>query len=35
LIELRPITHDRFDVEFALLLCHWYGDALLLPSRPT
>jgi DNA-binding PucR family transcriptional regulator len=28
----RPITDDRFDVELALLLCHWYGDALLLPT---
>jgi DNA-binding PucR family transcriptional regulator len=31
----RPITDDRFDVELALLLCHWYGDTLLLPARPT
>jgi DNA-binding PucR family transcriptional regulator len=31
----RPITNDRFDVELALLLCHWYGDALLLPTTPT
>jgi DNA-binding PucR family transcriptional regulator len=30
----RPITDDRFDVKLALLLCHWYGDALLLPSTP-
>lgn len=30
----RPITDDRFDVEMALLLCHWYGDALLLPPTP-
>jgi DNA-binding PucR family transcriptional regulator len=30
----RPITDDRFDVELALLLCHWYGDALLLPPKP-
>jgi DNA-binding PucR family transcriptional regulator len=30
----RPITEDRFDVELALLLCHWYGGALLLPSTP-
>jgi DNA-binding PucR family transcriptional regulator len=30
----RPITDDRFDVELALHLCHWYGDALLLPPRP-
>jgi len=29
----RPITDDRFDVELALLLCHWYGDALL--RQPT
>ena len=27
----RPITDDRFDLELALLLCHWYGDTLLLP----
>ena len=26
----RPITDDQFDVELALLLCHSYGDALLL-----
>jgi DNA-binding PucR family transcriptional regulator len=31
----RPITDDRFDVELALLLCHWYGDTLLVPLRPT
>jgi DNA-binding PucR family transcriptional regulator len=30
----RPITDDRFDVELALLLCHWYGDTLLLPPAP-
>jgi DNA-binding PucR family transcriptional regulator len=30
----RPITDDRFDVELALQLCHWYGDALLLPPAP-
>jgi DNA-binding PucR family transcriptional regulator len=30
----RPITEDRFDVELALLLCHWYGDTLLLPATP-
>jgi DNA-binding PucR family transcriptional regulator len=30
----RPITDDRFDVELALQLCHWYGDALLLPPTP-
>lgn len=28
----RPITNGRFDVELALLLCHWYGDALLSPK---
>lgn len=27
----RPITDDALDVEVALLLCHWYGDAVLLP----
>ncbi len=25
----RPITEDRLDVEVALLLCHWFGDAVL------
>lgn len=25
----RPIADDRLDVEVALLLCHWYGNALL------
>lgn len=25
----RPITDDRLDVEVALLLCHWYGAAVL------
>ena len=30
----RPITDDRFDVELALLLCHWYGDVMLLPPTP-
>jgi DNA-binding PucR family transcriptional regulator len=29
-----PITDDRFDVELALLLCHWYGETLLLPPTP-
>jgi DNA-binding PucR family transcriptional regulator len=29
----RPITDDRFDIELALLLCHWYGDVLL--RQPT
>lgn len=28
----RPLTIDRIDVELALLLCHWYGAAVL--SRP-
>ena len=30
----RPISDDRFDVELALLLCHWYGDAILLQPTP-
>lgn len=25
----RPITDDRLDVEVALLLCHWFGAAVL------
>lgn len=25
----RPITDDRLDVEIALLLCHWFGTAVL------
>ncbi|GAS90876.1 PucR family transcriptional regulator [Mycolicibacterium brisbanense] len=25
----RPIDEDRLDVELALLLCHWYGAAVL------
>jgi hypothetical protein len=25
----RPITDDRLDVEVALLLCHWFGGAVL------
>jgi DNA-binding PucR family transcriptional regulator len=25
----RPISDGRLDVEIALLLCHWYGDAVL------
>ena len=24
----RPIGSDRLDIELALLLCHWYGDAV-------
>ncbi|OBF13678.1 helix-turn-helix domain-containing protein [Mycobacterium sp. ACS4331] len=26
----RPITDDRLDVEVALLMCHWFGDAVLV-----
>ncbi|MGW4532350.1 PucR family transcriptional regulator [Nocardia sp. NPDC004340] len=29
----RPITADRLDVELALLLCHWYGPAVLRPHQ--
>jgi len=25
----RPITDDRTDIEVALLLCHWFGPAVL------
>jgi DNA-binding PucR family transcriptional regulator len=25
----RPITDGRFDIELALLLCHWYGSSVL------
>src|SRR6516165_7753805 len=25
----RPIADDRLDVEVALLLCHWFGTAIL------
>ena len=28
----RPIDDDRLDVEAALLLCQWYGTAVLQPS---
>lgn len=28
----RPITGDRLDVELALLACHQFGDAVLLPK---
>ncbi|MFE4461867.1 PucR family transcriptional regulator, partial [Nocardia tengchongensis] len=29
----RPITdNDRLDVELALLICHWYGAAVLRPN---
>ncbi|MEU1205856.1 helix-turn-helix domain-containing protein [Nocardia sp. NPDC005825] len=27
----RPIGDDRLDVELALLVCHWYGTAVLRP----
>ncbi|MFE5706131.1 PucR family transcriptional regulator [Rhodococcus koreensis] len=29
----RPITDDRLDVEIALLVCHWFGDAVLAPHE--
>jgi DNA-binding PucR family transcriptional regulator len=29
----REIGADRLDVEVALLLCHWYGKAVLQPHR--
>jgi hypothetical protein len=25
----KPIDDDRLDVEIALLICHWYGTAVL------
>jgi DNA-binding PucR family transcriptional regulator len=28
----REIDADRLDVELALLVCHWYGSAVLLPT---
>lgn len=28
----RPIGADRLDVELALLVCHWYGPAVLRPD---
>jgi hypothetical protein len=28
----RPINDDRLDIEIALLLCHWYGNAVLAPA---
>ncbi|MEV6325560.1 helix-turn-helix domain-containing protein [Nocardia sp. NPDC051787] len=28
----RPIAEDRFDVELALLVCHWYGPPLPHPD---
>jgi DNA-binding PucR family transcriptional regulator len=30
----RPITDDRLDVELALLVCRWFGAAVLDPDRP-
>lgn len=30
----RPIAGDRLDVELALLVCHWYGPAVLRHDRP-
>jgi DNA-binding PucR family transcriptional regulator len=30
----RPIGDDRLDVELALLLCHWYGTAVLSAPDP-
>ena len=27
----RPVEEDRIDVEVALLLCHWFGAAVLAP----
>lgn len=30
----RPIAQDRLDVELALLVCHWYGSAVLRPPVP-
>ncbi|WP_043986379.1 PucR family transcriptional regulator [Mycolicibacterium llatzerense] len=30
----RPIGNDHLDVEVALLLCHWYGRAVLSPAKP-
>lgn len=29
----RGIANDRLDVELALLLCHWFGNAVLLRAR--
>lgn len=31
----REIGNDRLDVELALLVCHWYGAAVLRPARRT
>jgi hypothetical protein len=30
----RQITDDRLDVELALLVCHWFGTAMLEPDKP-
>src|SRR5574337_753038 len=30
----RPVTDDRLDVELALLICDWYGSAVLLRPSP-
>jgi hypothetical protein len=30
----REISHDRLDIEVALLACHWYGAAILQPGAP-
>jgi GGDEF-like domain/PucR C-terminal helix-turn-helix domain len=29
----KPVTDDRLDVELALLICHWFGSAVLEPER--
>ncbi|MBI2699634.1 MAG: helix-turn-helix domain-containing protein, partial [Mycobacterium sp.] len=29
----RGIANDRLDVELALLLCHWFGNAVLLRAK--
>jgi DNA-binding PucR family transcriptional regulator len=29
----RPVTEDRMDVELALQVCHFLGDAVLDPSQ--
>lgn len=28
----RDVADDRLDVEVALMLAHWFGDAILVPS---
>ena len=30
----REVAADRLDVEVALLVCHWYGAAVLRPGGP-